>query len=64
MAVLYYMVRIIVTIMIREAGACTWCECVVSAVVGCVITYDILAGWNPAEQYDQYVSSIIVSTVE
>ena len=28
---------------------------------GCVITYDIITGWNPIQLYDQYVSSIIVS---
>ena len=30
---------------------------------GCVITYDIVTGWNPIQLYDQFVSSVIVSPV-
>ncbi|KAK7103636.1 hypothetical protein V1264_018501 [Littorina saxatilis] len=32
---------------------------IVSHSLGSVITYDIMTGWNPIKQYDQFVTSII-----
>ncbi|XP_052768948.1 phospholipase DDHD1-like isoform X2 [Mya arenaria] len=32
---------------------------IVAHSLGCVITYDIITGWNPITLYDQYVSSVI-----
>ena len=31
-------------------------------ITGCVITYDIITGWNPKQLYDQYVTAVLVSS--
>ncbi|XP_064621214.1 phospholipase DDHD1-like isoform X2 [Lineus longissimus] len=32
---------------------------IVAHSLGCVITYDIIMGWNPIQLYDQYVANVI-----
>lgn len=37
---------------------------IIAHSLGCVITYDIITGWNPIILYDQYVSSVIKDEME